>query len=264
MNRVTRLAFVLLTVAVLRSVASAQTTRPVPQIQHVILISIDGGRPDLILRGDCPNIRSLMNAGSYTFWARTTAMAITLPSHVSMLTGVIPQRHGIMWNDDIDFPKPMYPKVPTVFEMVHKAGYTTALVSGKSKFRILLKPDTVDWASLTDTQDDLVLTEALRVLREHTPNLLFVHFPSVDVIGHAKGWGTEEQMKQFHIVDEHIGQIIAALDELKLRDQTAILISADHRRHGAHPSARRRAGPSHSLDHRRAGHPRELRSDARG
>jgi len=52
------------------------------------MISIDGGRPDLLLRAGMPNLRRLMREGSYSMWAKTTAQAVTLPLHMSMLTGV--------------------------------------------------------------------------------------------------------------------------------------------------------------------------------
>src|SRR5439155_23571961 len=123
--------------------ARAQTTRPLPAADHVLIFSFDGGRPDLLLRANCPAIRSLMAAGCFSFWARTTAMAITLPSHVSMLTGVIPQRHGILWNDDIPLKTPVYPKFPTLFDIAHAAGYSTALVSGKGKFKEFIRPGSV-------------------------------------------------------------------------------------------------------------------------
>ncbi|GIW74943.1 MAG: hypothetical protein KatS3mg104_0006 [Phycisphaerae bacterium] len=54
---------------------------------RVLIISIDGLRPDLALRAEMPNLRSLLRNGSYSFWAYTTPAAITLPSHTSMLTG---------------------------------------------------------------------------------------------------------------------------------------------------------------------------------
>ena len=71
----------------------AQTTRPVPGIDHVLIISVDGLRPDVLLRADTPNMHTLFHNGSFTFWARTTAQSITLPSHVSMLTGVVPEKN---------------------------------------------------------------------------------------------------------------------------------------------------------------------------
>jgi arylsulfatase A-like enzyme len=237
----TAVAVLILVLHAASSSAAAQTTRPVAAIERVVIISIDGGRPDLLLRGDCPTIRSLMEAGSYTFWARTTAMSITLPSHTSMLTGVTPNKHGIFWNDDLPLSEPVYPKFPTVFEVAHTAGYSTAMVAGKIKFKTLDRPGTIDWmwlpeATVDTNFDTAVADHAAEVLREHNPQLLFVHFPGTDVIGHAKGWGSPEQMQEFAVVDHGIGQILRALDELGLRDHTAVLVTADHggagRQHG--------------------------------
>src|SRR4051812_34808613 len=75
--------------------------RPVPAIRHAIIISIDGGRPDVLLRANMPSLRKLMETGCFSFWAQTIPMSITLPSHTSMLTGVSAERHGVMWNSDL-------------------------------------------------------------------------------------------------------------------------------------------------------------------
>jgi predicted AlkP superfamily pyrophosphatase or phosphodiesterase len=58
---------------------SRSPVRPLPAIGRVLLVSIDGLRPDALLRADAPVIRGLMKRGSYTFWAQTTDMAVTLP-----------------------------------------------------------------------------------------------------------------------------------------------------------------------------------------
>ena len=102
---------------------------------RVLIISIDGCRPDVALRADMPHLRSLMARGSFSFWANTTDVAITLPSHTSMLTGVTPEKHGIHYNDDKPTNKPEHPLVPTLFDLAKKKGFTTALCAGKSKFR---------------------------------------------------------------------------------------------------------------------------------
>src|SRR4051794_24707887 len=76
-------------------------TQPSHHGSRVLVISIDGCRPDIALRSNMPNFRNLVSEGSFTFWARTTDVAITLPSHTSMITGVTPDRHTISWNDDV-------------------------------------------------------------------------------------------------------------------------------------------------------------------
>src|SRR5688572_28312028 len=65
-------------------------TRPISGVRHLIIISCDGMRPDVLLRAETPNFRKLMARGSFSLWARTIPIAITLPSHTSMLTGVYP------------------------------------------------------------------------------------------------------------------------------------------------------------------------------
>lgn len=100
----------------------AQTTRPVPEVQRLCIISIDGLRPDLLLRAEAPNLRRLMREGSFTMWANTTDVAITLPSHVSMTTGVGPEKHGVTWNSARPVEEITYPKSPTLFELAHLRG----------------------------------------------------------------------------------------------------------------------------------------------
>jgi len=210
---------------------SAQTTRPIPQIRKVVIISIDGLRPDLALRANTPNIHALMNIGSFTFWARTTAESVTLPSHTSMLTGVTPVKHGIQWNSDLPLKHPVYPLFPTIFELAHQAGYTTAMATGKSKFINLAKPGTLNWMYVPNLQKDEdlhVAAQAVAMILAHQPDLLFVHFPGVDSAGHEYGWASEQQMNAIAEADEYLGLILWALDQRHLRESTFILVTADH------------------------------------
>lgn len=210
----------------------AKPQRPIPEVKHVLIISIDGLRPDLALLTDMPNLRSLLKQGAYTFWAKTTAVSITLPSHTSMLTGVTPNKHGIEWNRDLPFNEMVYSKVPTIFEMATKAGYSAAMVAGKSKFSALAKPGTLTYSEVpganTLDNNEVVVTRALALIEKKKPDLLFVHFPDVDTVGHAKGWGSPEQHACIEKTDRQLGEIIAALDRAGLRSSTFVIISADH------------------------------------
>ena len=200
-----------------------------PMAQRVLIISIDGCRPDLLIRADCPVIRGLLPSASYTFWARTVPdpYVATLPSHVSMLTGALPQRHGITWNDA----RAGYPKVPTLFELAHQAGFTTALVNGKKKFAALTKPGTLDWSYLPPTElltDAQVAAEAVKILREHRPQVLFVHLPGVDRAGHVSLWGSPQQQVALEQADAAVGTIMTTLHDLELESTTLRIITADH------------------------------------
>jgi predicted AlkP superfamily pyrophosphatase or phosphodiesterase len=226
-----RIPAVLIGLLLTLTTASAQTTRPVPAIRRALIISVDGLRPDVVLRADAPRIRGLVEGGSFTFWARTTAQSSTLPTHVSLLTGCTPEVHAILWNGDLPLSQPVYPRSPTLFELAKKAGYSTALVAGKSKFDFLNKPGTIDFAYFPDepkSEDAAVTRHAVDVLRQHKPDVMFVHFPGADVVGHAKGWGTREQLAAIASIDRCVGEIIDTMAQQKLLDSTVIFLTADH------------------------------------
>jgi len=60
------------------------------------------------------------------------------------------------------------------------------------------------------------------------PDLLFVHFPDVDGVGHAKGWGSAEQLACIEKTDRQLGELLAALDRAGLRASTFFLVTSDH------------------------------------
>lgn len=218
-------------VALGQTTRRAPSTRPVEGIKRVMIVSIDGLRPDLALRAETPNLHALLQAGTYTFWARTTAVAITLPSHVSMLTGVTPRKHEIEWNVDLPLSKPFFPTFPTLFEIAHNGGYSTGMAAGKSKFIALNKPGTVDWVTLPDqpTAGDADVTRsAVAMIHDHQPAVMFVHLAGVDNVGHAKGWASHEQLTAIHEADAALGKILDAARDAKTLDETLLIVTADH------------------------------------
>jgi predicted AlkP superfamily pyrophosphatase or phosphodiesterase len=201
---------------------------------RVLIISVDGFRPDLLLSNNTPNMRLMMKNGSYTMWARTTEISITLPSHTSMLTGVTPERHDIWWNADIPKSKERSPAVPTIFELAHKRGYTTAMVTGKSKFDTLIanEPSCMDWSYLPDGNfqgmNIPVAKEAAKIIHAHHPQVMFIHLPDVDGTGHASGWGSAAQRQAVDTADQAVGIIFNALRQEGLLESTTVILSADH------------------------------------
>lgn len=214
--------------AVLPSPAGAAPAAAAPRL---LIVSVDGLRPDVLLRAETPNMRALMARGTFTMWARTTEASVTLPSHVSMLTGVRPERHGVTWNDDRHNSDPVYPKVPTLFDLARRAGFTTAMVAGKAKFIALEKPGTLDWSHSprrSTLGDSAVTDTAVRWIAAYAPQVMFVHLPSPDFTGHDHGWGSELQMAAVAGADRCVGRLLAALAARGVLDSTVVIVSADH------------------------------------
>lgn len=108
----------------------------------VVLLSIDGMKPDFITDADThglkvPNLRKLMVDGAYAAGVRGVTPTVTYPSHTTLVTGVSPATHGILNNSPFD---PMNTngagwywyaediKVPTLWDAAGRAGLVTANV----------------------------------------------------------------------------------------------------------------------------------------
>lgn len=72
----------------------------------VVLISIDGMRPDYITTHACPNafpnLQDFVTEGTYAEGVIGVLPTITYPSHTTLITGVEPARHGIWGNTTFD------------------------------------------------------------------------------------------------------------------------------------------------------------------
>ena len=120
----------------------AFSSHAAPRAEHVFIISLDGGKPAAIEQSKMPALERLVAEGAHTWTATTIYPSITLPSHTSMLTGVGPEKHHILWNSWV--PSRGLVTVPTVFSEAKRAGLTTAMFVGKEKFRHLVLTNSVD------------------------------------------------------------------------------------------------------------------------
>lgn len=222
------------------------STRPALAVtEHVIIVSIDGLRPDAIEEYDLQTLKRLMSGGSYALDARTILPSKTLPSHTSMLTGRTPDAHGITFNKEM--PDHGVVEVPTIFELARARGYHTAAFFSKAKFRHLDRENSYDHrrapASNTDNwMATRVLPEALQYLRHREPNLMFVHIGEPDYAGHVAGWMSFFYGLAAKRADGAVGRLVEAAEETYGAGNFTILVTADH---GGHANDH---GSDHALD----------------
>jgi len=77
------------------------------QAQSVVMISIDGMRPDYITdpkacNAEFPTLRSFLTHGTFAEGVVGVLPTVTYPSHTTLITGVEPARHGIVSNATFD------------------------------------------------------------------------------------------------------------------------------------------------------------------
>ena len=80
--------------------AGASAWATTPRTLHLLLVSIDGLRPDFYLddRYAGTELRALAASGSSARGAEPVFPTVTYPNHASIATGVRPARHGVLFN----------------------------------------------------------------------------------------------------------------------------------------------------------------------
>lgn len=199
--------------------AAKPTPAPTPLPRRVAIISVDGLRPDAVTLANAPNIIALVQRGAYTFTAQTIYPSTTLPGHVSMLTGVEPTVHGVTFDDYRDT---FQLQTPTALSLAHAAGLRAVMVVGKDKLRQLAVAGSLDAFAEATRGDEDVVNEAVALLPTGF-DLLFVHLPQVDQVGHYSGWMTAEYLAQVQASDAAVGRLVGQLPA-----GTTVILTADH------------------------------------
>lgn len=214
-------------------------SRPLPAgslTRNVVVVSIDGLRPDAITTYNAATLQRLMREGSYTLSARTIDPSKTLPSHTSMLTGQPPDRHGVLWNtvtsaerDSID--------MPSIFSVARTRGYRTAAFFSKAKFGPLQVAGTLDYSQAPGGwfgrwSSQRTVADVASHLESAKPNVLFVHLTDPDAAGHSNGWMTDGYGRAVLEADRAVSRLITLADRAYGSGQFSLIVTADHGGHG--------------------------------
>jgi predicted AlkP superfamily pyrophosphatase or phosphodiesterase len=191
----------------------------------VVLIMIDGLRPDALRMGHSPHVDDLLQRGSYSLTAQSVMPSITLPCHMSIFHSVPPARHGITTN----IWTPMARPLPGLIEQI--AGTHTAFFHSWEPLRNLNTPETLNFSYFYHRNHELdmdrnVLAAAIPYIQNEGPDFAFVYFSAVDIAGHDFGWMSEGYLRTVSEVDQLAGELIKSLPA----DYSTILQSD----HGGH------------------------------
>lgn len=210
------------------------TATPQYQGRRVIILSIDGLRPDAIELTPMQNLLTLMETSAYSLTAQTIYPSATLPSHSSMLTGLCPQKHGVYWNDYI--PINGIAHGIDLFDLAHEAGLETVMFVGKEKLQQVTDAASIDKFVWINDRDKVVMENLLADFPQDF-GVLFIHFATTDDMGHVYGWLSPEQLSVTYRADEALGELLKELDKRGIRDETLLIITADHggqgKKHGS-------------------------------
>ena len=228
--------------------ASCLLAAEVPELgsRSVILISLDGTRPQDVTPETMPLMAKRSRSGASAAGLQSVFPSNTFPAHVSLVTGVTPERHGLVNNDFRD-PDPAFgrfwkgaPDIPRwiqvepIWSLLESAGLPTASFfwvgsegawpeSGQGpgawkKFN----PRTSEAAKV-----DQILKWMARPPAER-PRLITAWFQGGDRAGHRDGPGAKSVQRSLSRQDREIERLIEGLRKQGQWERTTLLIVSDH------------------------------------
>ena len=207
-----------------------------------VLVSIDGFRYDYLQRGVSPTLSRLAASG-VTGVMHPSFPAKTFPNHWTLVTGLRPDRHGIvgnrmeaperkeaftMFNDD-----PWWWNAATpIWVDAEKAGVRTAAMFWPGANVAFGDAGTrpSDWAqynkAVSDTQRVNAVLDWLRRPDDIRPRFVTLYFDTVDTAGHEHGPDSALTTQAVAQVDAALAMLVAGLKELG--QPANLVIVSDH------------------------------------
>jgi choline-sulfatase len=241
-----RVPLIFLTAAGL--LAAAASTRcgsgqlpPPPSRSNVLLITIDTLRADRLRRGFTPALDALADSGIRVDNTRTT-VPLTLPAHVTIMTGALPPVHGVRENGVVFTPRPTAVPLARRFR---DAGYQTGAFVGAyvldrrfglaEGFDVYDDRIKYDGARLEAERSGREVVDAALgwLARARTPFFLWVHLydphapyePPAEFLAKAAGNPYDGEVAY---ADAQVSRLIEALKARGLASSTIIAATGDH------------------------------------
>ncbi len=199
-------------------------------VERVILVVLDGLRPDLITPTWLPCLSALAATGSHTFAGTTVQPSVTAAALASLFTGVEPAVHGIVGETTL---RPRLGHRLTLLPRalargsVPMVGHMRALPWGTRTLGTLLAAQLGMRTIFGGDDAEGILERALPTVRAAKRGVTYLHWPDADLAGHAWGWMSPHYRAAARNLDAAMARLLEASGVLD--DPAAVLIAlADH------------------------------------
>lgn len=196
--------------------------------EKVILVLVDGMRPDGMLTCGHPFAEELVSLSAHALDAQTVMPSVTLPCHMSLFHSVDPGRHGIVTNLYVPQVRP----IAGLFDQLDLYGKKCAFFFTWEELRDLSRPDHLHTAlcfnqhKASDT-DTRITEAAIRYIREEEPDFIFIYLGETDEVGgHDCGWMSEQYLRSVNKAIGCIEKIYRSMPE-----GYTLITTADHGGH---------------------------------
>lgn len=199
-------------------------------VRRVVLVVLDGLRPDAIDAFGLTHIRQLATRGASTTQGSTVAPSVTAAAMATLLTGQTPARHGVI-SDRFHIPRRRGPFDPLP-RVLAAAGYPTEAFVGSlpplygGLASRIAKYLGIGRARCAGADAREILVEATAALIPQRRGFFVLHWPDADRAGHEFGWMTPEYAAGARSLDAALGRLVQMLQPDDTR--TLLIALADH------------------------------------
>lgn len=205
--------------------------------KHVLVIGIDGLRPDALIAADTPTLDELIGNGAVTYDAyaggetgtETQQATSSGPGWSSILTGVWVDKHNVSDNRFFDPHFHQFPCFFTRIREVRPEAFLSSIVHWAPINERIVQDADVETEVESDSE---VAVEAAAHLRLEDPDVLFLQFDDVDHAGHSYFFSpcSPKYLQAVHEVDTQIKSVIEALEGRPgVKDEDwLIVVTTDH------------------------------------
>ncbi|PKM05607.1 MAG: alkaline phosphatase family protein, partial [Gammaproteobacteria bacterium HGW-Gammaproteobacteria-7] len=211
----------------------------------MILISLDGFHPDYLQRGLTPSLQRLAEQGARAEWMNPSYPSLTFPNHYTLVTGLRPDRHGIIHNtmrDQTlgDFALHRREAVEDgrwwggepIWVSAKKQGLRTATLFWPGSEAEIggLRPD--EWREFSKAlppkqRVDTVLGWLDRA-PDQRPHFITLYFEHVDTASHDFGIDSPQANAAIATVERALAQLLDGLEARGLADAVHLVVVSDH------------------------------------
>lgn len=225
-------------------IRSDRIERPTP----LLLISIDGFRADYLDRGLTPTLQALADSGVRAEYMRPSFPSLTFPNHYTLITGLRPDRNGIVanimeddripgqkfaaWNRQaVQNPNWWNEGIP-LWNTAKRFGLNSGIMFWPGSEAPVGGSHPEFWSVYDKKMAGVSRVEKildwLTLPPETRPSFMTLYLDTVDGTGHHFGPDSAELNAELRIVDATIRRLIDGLIEHDLDQQLNIVIVSDH------------------------------------
>jgi predicted AlkP superfamily pyrophosphatase or phosphodiesterase len=217
---------------------------PAPK-RKLLIIGIDGLRPDAMLSVRAGNLKALIRGGAFAPDAVSDKITRSGPGWASVLTGVWHPKHGVVDNEIATYQGDAYPAFFKRLKHQRPDLFTACIVNwAPIRDRLMSGVD----LALAPENDDSVAAIAGNLLLRRDPDVLFLHFDAPDHAGHLYGFSrfSPPYRRAIEKVDILVGKVLEALQARPglYKEDWLILVTTDHggswRHHGEDEPSQRK------------------------